>query len=97
MTLLILLSLDKPEFFFEIEKKGFLISFGLFDQTSSIRFLLIDLRFTFLILNKKFSRFSVCNFGSNPIVIFFFVLITSLGNLFGIVKTLNFLPDCLTA
>ena len=77
----------------ESKKKGFNFSFGLLDQIESIKFEFIDFRLIFLILNRIFNCFSVCNFGSKPITIFFLNFNTSLGNLLGIVIILNLLPD----
>ena len=60
-----------PASFFEREKKGLIKSFGFFDQIISIKFLFIGLRIIFLILKRKFICFSLCNFGSKPILSFF--------------------------
>ena len=61
-----------PEFFFEIEKKGLTRSFGLLDQIISIKFSLTGSRTIFLILKRKLTCLELCNFGSKPILRFFF-------------------------
>ena len=49
----------------------------------------MDLSLIFLMLKKEFNCFSVCNLGSKPITVSFLNFSTSLGNLTGIVMTLN--------
>ena len=80
-----------PVFFLEREKKGLIKFFGFLDQIISIKFIFTGFKEMFLILNRKFNCFSLCNFGSKPIVIFFFN--TSLGNYCGFVIILKFFPD----